>query len=65
MEKTKKKIKEKKYWYKQYVGDCPVCGSDMGWKERVYGTKPIDLNKIYIQLSYRECYDYCMSKEFL
>jgi hypothetical protein len=55
-----KKLKKKKYWYRQYVGECPVCGKDQSWRERVYGTKPKDLTKVYIQLSDVETYDHCM-----
>ena len=55
-----KQKKRKKYWYRQYMGECPMCGRNQGWKERVYGEKPKDFTKIYIQLSESECYDHCM-----
>ena len=54
-----KKIKMK-YWYRQYLGECPVCGRDASYRERVYGTKPTDFVKVYIQLSDFETYDHCM-----
>ena len=59
MEKNKKK---RKYWYKQYSGFCPICGSETKYKERIYGEKPKDLNEIYISLSESECF--CCWKEF-
>lgn len=52
--------KKQKYWYKQYVGECPVCGRNQGWKEKVIGEKPNDFRKIYIQLSNSECFDHCI-----
>lgn len=51
---------KKRYWYRQYVGECPGCGRNAGWKERVYGKKPKDFRKVYIQLTDAQCYDYCM-----
>lgn len=48
------------YWYRQYVGGCPVCGRDAGYKERVNGRKPKDLKKVYIPLPDQETYDNCM-----
>ena len=59
MEEKNKKIR-KKYWYKQYMGECPVCGRNMGWREKVNGDKPTDLTKVYIQLSPEDCYDHCI-----
>jgi hypothetical protein len=52
--------KKRKYWYRQYVGECPVCGNNAGYKERVYGKKPKDLTKVYIELPQSQTYDYCM-----
>ena len=54
------KTKSKQHWYRQYVGECPVCGRNAGWKERVYGEKPEDTTEIYIQLKDTETYDHCM-----
>jgi hypothetical protein len=53
-------LKKKKHWYRMYVGECPVC--DAGSRERVYGKKPKNLSRVYVQLSGRECYDYCLER---
>ena len=45
---TLKVIQPLKYWYRQYVGECPVCGHNESYKERVYGEKPTDPKEIYI-----------------
>ncbi len=50
---------KKKYWYKFYVGECPVCGRDQGYKIRVNGEKPKSIEERYVQLGYQETYDYC------
>jgi hypothetical protein len=55
-------LKKKKHWYRMYVGECPVCGRDAGSRERVYGKKPKNLSRVYVQLSGRECYDYCLER---
>jgi hypothetical protein len=51
-----------KYWYRVFVGECPVCGRDKSYRERVYGDKPIDPNEIYKQLSHQQTYDHCMER---
>jgi len=56
----KPKMKKQKCWYRQYMGECPVCGKDKSYKERVNGTKPKDSTKIYVQLSQAECFDNCI-----
>lgn len=50
----------KKYWYRFYWGECPVCGRDKSYKERVYGKKPKNHDKRHIQLSEFETYDHCV-----
>lgn len=47
------------HWYKIYLGECPVCGADKGYRERVYGEKPLNPHEVYKHLSSTECYDYC------
>jgi hypothetical protein len=51
---------KRKYWYRIYVGECPVCGRYKGWRERVYGKRPKDIEKRYVQLSQNETYDHCI-----
>lgn len=50
----------KKYWYKHFVGECPMCGRDASYKIRVYGKKPKNPEKRYFQLSHQQTYDHCM-----
>jgi hypothetical protein len=52
-------MKKQKYWYRIYIGECPVCGADKSYRERVYCKKPKDRNLIYIKLADSETYDYC------
>jgi hypothetical protein len=48
----------KKYWYKFFHYECPVCGRLDDWKERQYGTeKPEDRSERHI---YKQQYDNCM-----
>lgn len=28
------------HWYKHYIGECPVCGSDKSYRVRVMGKRP-------------------------
>jgi len=53
------KRKPRRYWYRLFVGECPVCGRDKSYRERVYGKRPKDHRKRYVQLSNQECYDWC------
>jgi hypothetical protein len=48
------------HWYRQYVGECPVCGRDHSYRERVYGEKPKNPEEIYKQLSDFETYCGCL-----
>lgn len=48
-----------RYWYRIYVGECPVCGKDKGYRERVYGDRPSDPKDRYVYLSNSETYDHC------
>jgi len=55
-----KKLKAKqKYYYRQTIYECPVCGSGETIKERVYGEKPKDQIKIYC---YEQIYCGCMER---
>lgn len=47
------------HWYKQHIGECPVCGRDKSFRERVYGERPEDPKDRYVYLSEQSCYDYC------
>lgn len=56
-------LKSKIYWYRFHVGECPVCGKDQTWKERVYEPKPKSASKRYIHLPDQVTYCGCMSRE--
>lgn len=56
--KTKKS--KRKYWYRMYVGECPVCGSDKSWRERVYGVKPKKISKRYVRIPDSQTFDNCI-----
>ena len=47
------------HWYRRFVGECPVCGRDAGYRERVYGKKPTDPRKIWRHLPAEQTYDHC------
>jgi hypothetical protein len=49
----------RRYWYRIFVGECPVCGRDKGFRVRVYGKPPRDRRKRYQHLPDTACYDYC------
>ena len=54
-----KRRKTRKHWYRQYIGECPVCGRSVGWpRERVYGKKP--KRNIYVFVSDRQAYCGCV-----
>lgn len=52
----------KKYWYKFYVGECPVCGRNASYKERIYGEKPKNIQDRYIILAQEQTYDHCLER---
>jgi len=57
-----KKIR-KPYWVKRYIGECPPCGRDMGYSERIYGVpKPADLGDRQVHLSDQACYCGCVDR---
>jgi hypothetical protein len=64
MPATLKRRKHRTHWYRQYVGECPVCGRDKSYRERVYGKPPKDPRKRYVQLSPTECYDHCLERDY-
>lgn len=53
------KISSQPYWYRKYIGECPVCGKDKSYRERIYGEKPLDIKDRYVHLSDQETYDHC------
>lgn len=49
----------KKHWYRVYLGECPVCGSDKSYRERVYGKRPAKSEDRYVLLKDTETFDWC------
>jgi hypothetical protein len=52
-------MKHRKHWYRIYVGECPVCGRDQGYRERVYGRKPKSAKCRIVYLPDSQTYDHC------
>lgn len=49
-----------KYWYRQFVGECPVCGRDASYRERIYGEKPKEKEEIYKCIPDNQTYCGCL-----
>lgn len=61
MTKTIKKVRT--YWVRYYWGECPVCGRDKSYRERVYDEpKPEDDFRRNVQLPDSETYCGCMAQ---
>ena len=56
----RRKSPNRKYWIRRYIGECPVCGRDQSWSERVYGRKPQDWRKRIVYLNDIQTYDGCI-----
>lgn len=50
--------KRRAHWYRFNLGECPVCGRDQSYRERVYGRKPKDPKKRYVYLPQTACCDH-------
>jgi hypothetical protein len=50
------------HWYRMHVGECPVCGRDASYRERVYGKPPEKWQDRYHNLSYQQTYDHCLDR---
>jgi len=59
MKQTSNKT-QKAYWYRLYFGECPVCGRDQSYRERVYGPKPKKPKDRIVYLPETQTYDHCM-----
>lgn len=47
------------HWYKYYWGECPLCGRDKSYKERIYGERPEDINERHVEIPDNLTYDWC------
>lgn len=56
---NKKRKPPPPHWYKYYWGECPICGRDKSYKERVYGEKPKDINERHVVIPDNYTYDWC------
>lgn len=52
--------RSKHYWYKYFIGECPVCGKDASYKVRMYTPKPADPKERSVYLSDVATYCGCM-----
>lgn len=57
--KSGNKMTKKKYWYKFWHQECPVCGGGQTFKERQYTKKPKDIFKRHI---HEQAYDHCIER---
>ena len=58
--RPKSKTKRKPYWWKYYVGECPVCGRDASERVAIYDEpRPEKMEDRYVLIPDRETYDYC------
>ena len=48
-----------KYWYMRFIGECPVCGRDKGYRERRYTPRPENASERVTYLSDFDTYDHC------
>jgi hypothetical protein len=60
--RTAKRKATRPHWYRVYVGECPVCGREKGYRERVYGTPPKDPGKRRVWLPDTITYDHCLER---
>lgn len=51
---AKRTRRVRKHWYRLHIGECPVCGRDQSYRERVYGRKP-SREKRYVYLPQAAC----------
>lgn len=49
-----------RYWYRFYFGECPVCGRDKSYTERIYCQKPLNREDRVVYLSHFQTYDDCI-----
>jgi len=50
----------KPHWYRRYIGECPVCGHDKSYKERVYGPPPVNPTDRRVYIPDSQTYDHCL-----
>jgi hypothetical protein len=53
----------KPHWYRLHIGECPVCGRDKSFRERVYGKKPKKREDRIVWLSDTYTYDHCLERQ--
>lgn len=58
MKRKRKSVRP--HWYRLHVGECPVCGKDKSYRERVYGRRPKTASKRFVYLPDTATYDHCL-----
>lgn len=52
----------REHWYRIYNGDCPVCGKDMSFRERVYGPRPPLASDRHVERPEHDTYCGCLDR---
>ena len=55
-----KRKAKRPHWYLRHFGECPVCGKDKSYRERIYGKRPKDWRKRIVHLPDTATYDHCI-----
>jgi len=61
--KPQTKASRQRHWYRFFVGECPVCGRDQSYRQRIYSPRPIDPADRVVHLLDVETYDQCMERQ--
>jgi hypothetical protein len=62
MSADKTVTRKQTYWYRFWIGECPVCGRDKSYKERVAGPKTRNSSERYKYLAHSQTYDHCLER---
>ncbi len=60
--KAYRRKRQAPHWYRMHVGECPICGRERGYRERVQGTPPRDRRQRYRQMPDQETYCGCLER---
>ena len=59
-QRARRNAAARKYWYRLFVSECPVCGRDKSYRERVYSKRPRHPQKRIVFESQSASYDGCL-----
>jgi DNA-binding helix-hairpin-helix protein with protein kinase domain len=51
--------RDEPHWYRLHLGECPVCGRDKSYRERVAGERPENRGDRIRWIPDTETYDWC------